>query len=225
MARAPTPLPRPKLVPLGDRAVLVRFAEVLSEEANLAAITFSQSLERDPLGGAVEIAPNLVSVLLRYDPGATSYETLAGELRLRLAVFEAGEAPTGTSHEIVVRYGGADGPDLAEVCAALSKTEREFKAFHTGEPVRVLATGFAPGFVYLGLHGEEWAIPRRKQLREEVPAGSVLFAAGQTAITATAIRSGWPIIGRTEFRNFDLGRSPPVTLTAGDSVRFRETGR
>jgi KipI family sensor histidine kinase inhibitor len=225
MAKAPNPLPRPKLLPLGDRAMLVRFAEVLSEEANLAAIDFARALEREPIEGVAEIAPNLVSVLLRYEPAQVSFETLAGELRLRLALFEAGPDDAGKRHEISVSYGGAEGPDLAEVCEALGKSASEFKNFHTGSAVRVLATGFAPGFVYLGLHGADWTVPRRKQVREQVPEGSVLFAAGQTAITATPIRSGWPIIGRTEFRNFEVFHNPPVKLLPGDRVRFRASTR
>ena len=53
-----------------------------------------------------------------------------------------------------------------------------------------------------------------------VVAGTVLFAAGQTAIAATPIRTGWHVIGRTSFQNFDLKRDPPTVLSAGDTVRF-----
>lgn len=52
-------------------------------------------------------------------------------------------------------------------------------------PLRVLATGFAPGFVYCGLHPDDLSVPRREAIRPMVPAGTVLFAAGQTAIAAT----------------------------------------
>ena len=45
-------------------------------------------------------------------------------------------------------------------------------------------------------------------------------AAGQTAIAATSIRTGWHVIGQTEFQNFDPGREPPTLLRAGDAVRF-----
>jgi allophanate hydrolase subunit 1 len=48
----------------------------------------------------------------------------------------------------------------------------------------------------------------------------VLFAAGQTAIAATPIRTGWHVIGRTAFQNFDPQRSPPTRLSAGDLVQF-----
>jgi allophanate hydrolase subunit 1 len=53
-----------------------------------------------------------------------------------------------------------------------------------------------------------------------VPAGTVLFAAGQTAITSTPIPTGWHVIGHTGFRNFDPGAEPPATVRGGDTIRF-----
>ena len=83
-----------------------------------------------------------------------------------------------------------------------------------------LTTGFAPGFVYCGFHLEALNLPRRDLVRPQVPAGSVLFAAGQTAIAATDIPTGWHVIGRTDLRNFDPAAVPPTRLRAGDSVVF-----
>ena len=53
-----------------------------------------------------------------------------------------------------------------------------------------------------------------------VPAGTVLFAAGQTAIAATPIRTGWHVVGRTQFQNFDPSAEPPTRLAPGDEVSF-----
>jgi inhibitor of KinA len=59
-------------------------------------------------------------------------------------------------------------------------------------------------------------------VRPQVPAGTVLFAAGQTAIAATPIRTGWHVIGQTSFQNFDPTALPPTRLAPGDVVRFTE---
>jgi inhibitor of KinA len=91
---------------------------------------------------------------------------------------------------------------------------------HDAFPLRILATGFAPGFVYCGFHGETLTLPRRSAVRAMVPAGSVLFAAGQTAIAATDIPTGWHVIGWTDFTNFDPNMTPPTRLRAGDHVVF-----
>ena len=113
-----------------------------------------------------------------------------------------------------------DGPDLDAVAAALNLSPPAFISAHNARPLRVLATGFAPGFVYCGLHPEELVIPRRAAVRASAPAGSVLFAAGQTAITSTEMPTGWHVIGSTAFANFDPTRQPPTRLAAGDIVSF-----
>lgn len=216
-------LPPARLLPLGDAAVLVRFADRLGDAANRAAVGFAQHLETEPLAGALETVSNLVSVLVRYDPAQTGYDSLAGELRLRLSGFVPPTALSGADHTLAVSYGGEAGPDLETAAELAAQSPRSLVDFHVSAPVRVLATGFSPGFVYLGLYDAPWAVPRRRDVRERVPAGSILFAAGQTAIAATTIRSGWHVIGRTDFRNFDPHRDPPVILRPGDTVRFEES--
>ena len=204
----------PTLLPLGDRALLIRFSTELSDAANRAAIGLARQLAKEPLEGVAEIAPGLVSVLLRLEPGV-EFNRLAGEIRLRLG--EERQAVAGSERLISVSF---DGEDLAEVAQRLALSPAEFTARHNAAPLRVLATGFAPGFVYLGFHADDLAVPRREAVRPVVPAGTVLFAAGQTAIAATPIRTGWHVIGRTEFQNFDPASDPPTRLAAGDSIRF-----
>jgi KipI family sensor histidine kinase inhibitor len=212
MAAAPTPT----LLPLGDRALLVRYADTLSDAANLAAVALARQLAEDVPEGVEEVAPGLVSVLLRLTPGA-EVANVRGEVMLRLG--HAAKPVTPTQHEIAMQF---DGEDLPEVAALLRLTPAEFVRRHNEATLRVLATGFAPGFVYCGFHPDDLIVPRGETVRPVIPAGTVLFAAGQTAIAATPIRTGWHVIGRTEFQNFDPSRSPPTTLQAGDDIRFIE---
>ena len=207
---------KPTLLPLGDRGLLIRFAETLSDTANLAAIALARQLEADRPEGVAEIASGLVSVLLRLDPGA-DFGRLRGELMLRLGAEQ--EPAAGAQHEIAVTF---DGPDLGDVADLLSLSMAAFVEQHNTAALRVLATGFAPGFVYCGFHSSDMVVPRREAVRPMVPAGTVLFAAGQTAIAATPIRTGWHVIGRTAFQNFDPSRSPPTVLNAGDEVSFAD---
>ncbi|HVW93063.1 MAG TPA: allophanate hydrolase subunit 1 [Devosia sp.] len=212
----------PLLLPLGDSGLLVRFGTSLSEAANRRAVAFARRLRAQLPAGVVEIDPNLVSVLLRYEPRHIDFERLAGEVRLLLAAPPAGDGPEPRRWTIPVRFGGAAGPDLAEVAAALSLGEDEFISRHNALPLRVLTTGFAPGFVYCGFHPQRLRLPRRPAVRPPVPAGSVLFAAGQTAIAATPIPTGWHVIGITDFRNFDPAADPPTQLREGDFVSFEK---
>lgn len=208
--------PTPTILCLGDSAILVRFSTSLTDAANRAAISFSRRLERDPIPDVVEIVPNLVSVLLRYDPLKASPDAIAGEIRLRLSIDD--EIITSPqSFTIPVRF---DGPDLHDVAEAVNLSVESFIHAHNARPLRVLATGFAPGFVYCGLHDAALVLPRRTEVRASVPAGSILFAAGQTAIVSTEMPTGWHVIGHTTFANFDPRRSPPTLLSAGDAINF-----
>ena len=206
---------RMSIVPLGDEAMLVRFAESLSPEANRLAVGFAARLAQSPPADVVEIVPSLVSVQLRLRPG-TDFRRLAGELSLM--PWPEAETPAGQEHDIAITY---DGDDIDEVAALCGLTRDGFVVAHAAGPMRVLATGFAPGFVYCGFHEERLIVPRRQAVRPSVAAGTVLFAAGQTAIPSTPIRTGWHVIGHTAFRNFDATIDPPTVLRAGDVVRFR----
>ena len=203
---------------LGDSAILVRFGSTLDEKANRRAISFAAALENAPVAGIIEIVPSLVSVLVRYDPRLSRHQDIEGELRLRLHGTALGQP--GALHRIAVRFGGEAGPDLDDVAALLNLSTSEFLIRHNAQPLRVLATGFAPGFVYCGFHEEALTLPRRNAVRPIVPAGSVLFAAGQTAIAATDIPTGWHLIGRTDFANFDPRATPPTRLRVGDLISF-----
>lgn len=208
---------KPRFVPLGDSALLVRFGDRLDEDANRAAIGFAARLADTLPEGVDEVMPNLVSVLLRFDPRVTNANRIAADLRVLPP--DAWDAPSGlaVSHTIRVTF---DGDDLADVAGLVDLDIPAFIARHNASSTRVLATGFAPGFVYCGFHPEPLHVPRRTAVRPSVPAGAVLFAAGQTAIAATAIPTGWHVIGHTDFRNFDPGADPPTTLGAGDRIVF-----
>jgi KipI family sensor histidine kinase inhibitor len=205
----------PVLLPLGDGALLVRFGDSLSEAANRSAVALTRRLEAEPIRGVLEVVPNLVSVLVRYDPLQAQPQAIAGELRLRL--YRLDRAAAAPRHwTIPVRF---DGADLDEVATLVGLSRAQFIELHNASPLRVLATGFAPGFVYCGMHPAELVVPRRTAVRPSVPAGSLLFAAGQTAITAIEMPTGWHVIGSTSFRNFDPQTDPPTLLTAGDTIK------
>ncbi|MEQ1769590.1 MAG: carboxyltransferase domain-containing protein [Devosia sp.] len=207
---------KPLLRPLGDSALLVRFGDTLSDAANRAAIAAAAKLSGACAIGIEEIVPGLVSVTLRFDRSKTRYADLAGEVRLLLEGKNTALRQANT-HSVPIIF---DGEDLADVARSLSVLPSIIEAAHLRSRLRVLATGFAPGFVYLGFHEPALTANRRTQVRPMVPAGTVLFAAGQTAMAATPIRTGWHVIGHTSFRNFDASRNPPTLLQPGDEIVF-----
>lgn len=194
----------------------MRFGDSLTDEANRAAIGLAARTEAAGIPGVLEVVPNLISVLLRYEPTTIGFDRLAGEVRLLVSAPGA-VAAAGGEHRVSVTF---DGEDLDEVADLLKLSRAAFIAAHNAAVLRVLATGFAPGFLYCGMHPDALVLPRRAIVRRQVPAGTVLFAAGQTAITSTPIPTGWHVIGHTGFRNFDPDAVPPTSVRAGDAIRF-----
>lgn len=206
---------RPQISPLGDSALVITFAAALDDAANRAAIAAAGVLAGAILPGVGEIVPNLVSVYVGYDPAHISFRRLSGEIALVLG--KAAPPPRQRDSTLIAtRY---DGPHLGAVAAELGLTVEAFIARHAAARLRVLAIGFAPGFAYCGLHAPALTMPRRRDLTP-VTAGAVLFAAGQTALCATPLRTGWSVIGHTDRLNFRPNASPPVELTAGTPVQF-----
>jgi inhibitor of KinA len=57
----------PKIVPLGESAVVVEFGTEISDELNAIAIGLSESLSRDPFPGFIEAVPAYASTTIFYD--------------------------------------------------------------------------------------------------------------------------------------------------------------
>src|SRR6185503_12041885 len=158
-------------------------------------------------------------LLVLFDPARAT----ADEVRARvepLASSVSPEAAVARLHRIPVRYGGEDGPDLAEVAAACGLSEAEVVARHAGREYTAFMIGFTSAFAYLGPLPEELALPRRPTPRVRVPQGSVAIAGRQTGIYPASTPGGWHLIGRTSLRLFDPEVDPPALFQPGDRVQF-----
>ena len=93
-------------------------------------------------------------------------------------------------------------------------------ALHTEATYFAYATGFAPGFCYLGTLPEALQTPRLDTPRATVPAGAVAIADAQTAVYPCDSPGGWRLIGACPEPLFNLNNTPPSLLTVGATVRF-----
>lgn len=138
---------------------------------------------------------------------------------------ESGCRTYGESHssiEIPVCYDPAFGLDLQSVSDLTRLPVEDLINAHRSRDYRVLATGFIPGFAYLGETDQRIHLPRRDVPRTRVPAGSVAIAENQTVVYPTETPGGWHIIGRMPGRIVSLGEhSIDAKLSIGMTVRFR----
>ena len=191
-----------KLLPCGDRAVLIDCASLDEAQGWFAA-----------LHDEVDAVLGARTVLLRGEPS----DLRALVDRSEPADITAVEA--GDEIEVPVTY---DGPDLADVASHTGLSEDEIVAAHTGAPWTVAFGGFAPGFAYLVGGDERLAVPRRESPRTSVPAGSVGLAGEFSGVYPRSSPGGWQLIGHTDAVMFDVDRDPPALLAPGAQVRFVE---
>lgn len=198
-----------RAMPAGTSAVLIEL-DSLEQVIGLDA-----ALRSTPPTGMVDLVPAARTVLVVFDPAATTAERVAADVAGRQIT--SVEERAGPLVDVPVVY---DGEDLAEVAELSGLTEEEVIARHLRSEYRVAFCGFAPGFAYIVGGDPALRVPRRRNPRTAVPAGSVALADEFTGVYPREMPGGWQLIGRTDAVLWDLDRNPPALLPPGTRVRF-----
>ncbi|GIM45513.1 allophanate hydrolase [Collibacillus ludicampi] len=209
-----------RMLPLGDRGLLVEFGDEISPLIHDHVRALSKMLDAEPIQGIIEWVPTYRSLAVYYDPLIIGYRELAIRLSDLLDDLSLEEMPPARLVEIPVLYGGEFGPDLEDVAKHCGMSVEEVVKLHSGAEYLIYMLGFSPGFPYLGGMDERLATPRLEKPRLRIPAGSVGIADKQTGVYPSETPGGWRIIGRTPLKLYDPTREHPVLLSAGDRVRF-----
>lgn len=210
----------PKFLAAGDGAIVIELGDEISIECNRRIHSLHREIVRENLPGIIDIIPTYRSILVQYDVTLVSF----GELKDRLSEVEGSSAEVTEENVNVVQlpvlYGGDYGPDLEYVARNAEMEVDEVIELHSAMDYPVYMMGFTPGFPYLGGMSEQIATPRLDTPRGVIPAGSVGIAEAQTGVYPIESPGGWRLIGRTPLRLFDVTRTPPSLIEAGDRVRF-----
>ncbi len=215
--------PVPRVLPFGDAALLVEFADEISPAANNRVRGLDAALQAAPVPGIVETIPAYASLLVEYDPLVLSYRDLLERLADSLEQIHDAPPVESPVKQVPTVYGGDAGPDLADVAAAHDLTPEQVIAIHSGTVYTVYMLGFSPGFAYMGPAPASIATPRLATPRTRVPAGSVAIAGQQTGVYPQSTPGGWRLLGRTNISLFDPRREPACFFQPGDRVRFAPT--
>ncbi len=213
----------------GDTAFTVEFGNEISPAINgrvmalHAAIGAAKAAGR--LGGVVETVPTMRSLMVCYDPVATS----RAELEPRIDALIAGGLSAGMkSRRVTIPCCYDDpefAPDLKEIAERTKRTPEQVIAGHVGSPFKVYVLGFMPGLAYIAGLERGLYLPRRSQPRVRVPRSSVAIAMDMTTIYPFESPGGWHIVGRTPLWMFDRRREQPVFLAPGDRLTFQRVDR
>jgi inhibitor of KinA len=214
------------IVPLGDCAAYIEFADKLDLEVNAFVQRLAAAVHARRLPWMRDVVPALGGIAIHYDPDHPEAHGDALEASA-IVVHEcmkeaaaAAEAPARTV-EVPVCYEREFAPDLEEVAKQVKLGVEEVIARHAAAEYRVLMIGFAPGHAYMSGLDPRLAVPRRASPRTLVAPGAVAIANEQTVVYPYAISGGWSVIGRTPLTVFDAARAEPSLFAAGDEVRFR----
>jgi len=194
---------------------------------DLIGIDVSNPAEADSLaerlrvtGDWLEVVGGIDTVVLRFDAATLDPDFVVGRVHETTGMDMPAAATSAEVVTIPVCYGREFGPDFDAVCAMLKLSAEELVALHAGHVYTVDMLGFTPGFAYIGGLDERLAVPRLRQPRAHVAAGSVGIADGRTGLYALPGPGGWVLIGRTSYPLFDASAEPPFALKPGMRVRF-----
>lgn len=205
---------------VGDTSLLVEFSAEDILAANQRVLALHRALADQRPVGLLDLIPAYRTLLVVFDPLRWPPASALDEVRRWASHVDEGGPLAGRLVEIPVRYGGEDGPDLADVARHTALSEAEVVARHAAVEYLVLFIGFMPGFPYLWGLDPSLTTPRLAIPRRQVPAGSVGIGGDQTGVYPTVSPGGWRLIGRTTQTLYDPRVDPPTLLRAGDRVRF-----
>ena len=213
----------------GDTAFTVEFGNEISPQINDQVMALHAAIgaakAAGKLAGVVETVPSMRSLMVTYDPMATS----RADLQPRIDRLIAGGLKTGLkSRRVTIPCCYDDpefAPDLEEVAERAKKTPEQVIAAHLASAFKVYVLGFMPGLAYIAGLDQSLYLPRRPEPRVRVPRSSVAIAMDMTTIYPFESPGGWHLIGRTPLWMFDQRREQPVFLAPGDSLTFQRVDR
>lgn len=217
--------PVPRIVPLGDSALLAEFSQSLDLAVNARIQQLAEAIRRRRVPWIRDVVPALGGLALHFDPaladpGLAPREAAAALIKECLGRRLPDLDDLAQTVEVPVCYESEYGPDLEEVAAQCKLRVDEVIKRHCASPHRVLMVGFAPGHPYIGGLDSRLSVPRRTTPRPKVIAGSVAIANAQSVVYPFTISGGWSVIGRTPLRVFDATRTTPALMAPGDKIRF-----
>lgn len=173
------------------------------------------------LTGIIETVPTFRSLTVIFDPLVLPRSAL--KERLTSLVSETDDCLQKPSRlwRLPVCYGGEFGPDLDPVAEAKGLSLKQVIDLHINQVYLVYMIGFLPGFPFMGDVAPALEMPRLRDPRVRVPAGSVAMTGQQTAIYPWESPGGWQLLGRCPLALFDAERHEPALLAPGDRVEFQ----
>jgi KipI family sensor histidine kinase inhibitor len=219
---------QPKLLALGDAAVLIEFSDQLDLRTNTRIQVLAQAIRHRRIPWIRDVVPALATLAVHVDPVSLGFADPIEPVRnLLTQCLNEGLSPERSFKQvrIPICYETEFGLDLDEISQLTGLSTEEVVHRHQCSEFMVLMVGFAPGHPYLGGLAPSLSVPRRSAPRVKMPCGAVAIANAQCVVYPFEIPGGWSVVGRTPLRVFDANRQQPSLFEPGAQVRFDRIDR
>ena len=210
-----------EILPLGDRAILVNFQQIIDPTVHQQVIGLSGKLEHASIEGVTFILPAYCSLTIGYNPEKAKYQDLNHNIRTLYKQPLKSQKVSGARLTLPVCYEEPFALDMFEISKFTGLKPEEIINIHTAQSYSVYMLGFLPGFPYLGILPEALHCSRKVNPRMRVPERSIGIAGQQTGIYPWESPGGWNIVGNTPLPIFDPQRATPFLFKVGDLVNFK----
>ena len=208
-----------RFLPAGDTALVVEFGDAIDPALSERVLALAGRIRGAALSGVIDTVPTFRSLMVHYDPTATSGAQVAADIR---ALIDGAHSSRGQRRlwRLPACYAAPCAPDLEKVAQRTGLRSADVVERHADTRFHVYMIGFVPGYPYMGDLPAELCLPRRADPRTRVPAGSIAIASCLTAVYPIESPGGWHLIGATPVCLFDTSSERPSLLAPGDAVRF-----
>ena len=203
---------------------------VAPDRDGIARVLSLEKFARESLAGVRATIPAFNRLLVegtpsRWDPGEIRSTLETGARAALRAAPMTPEAAATAMVTLPVCYDPDLAPDIEQVAALAGVSPDDVARLHSAPTYLVLATGFAPGFAYLGDVDTSIATRRRPSPRTRVPRGAVGIADRRTGVYPAEGPGGWRLVGRVPAALFEDAAERIARFTPGGTVEFRPVGR
>src|SRR5512143_2690694 len=128
---------KPRIVRAGDSALLVEFAPRIDPATSARVIALAEAVRARQGTTVRDVVVGYCTLTVYFDPLAVDADHLAAEIAISAADVPQTISGDGPLIDVPVCYGGALGPDLADVASRAECSEDDVVALHTSRIYRV----------------------------------------------------------------------------------------
>lgn len=206
---------------INESMILLLWPDVICQEQHQYIVACQKAIEQHFQEQLDACVVSFASLAIHVNVFKSTITKIATELPSVLNAIKNSPNMDANLIEIPVYYGKEAGWDIEDVAIRAGVSIEELINIHSQETYYAYATGFTPGFSYLGEINPKIVLPRKPSPRLKMPKGAVAIADKQTAIYPNASPGGWHILGQTPktMYNLDNDEFSPL-IKVGDHVKF-----